>query len=54
MAKKKGPKENTQIEDVEPITDINLEDYSIQEFYDLASGLDSRDLTDQEKKSLYN
>ena len=54
IAKKKKPKEKTQIEDVEPITDINLEDYSIQEFYDLASELDSRDLTNQEKKSLYN
>ena len=49
IAKKKKPKEKTEIEDVEPITDVNLEDYSIQEFYDLASELDSRDLTDQEK-----
>lgn len=54
IAKKKKPKEKTEIEDVEPITDVNLEDYSIQEFYDLASELDSRDLTDQEKRSLYN
>ena len=54
IARKKKPKEKTEIEDVEPITDVNLEDYSIQEFYDLASELDSRDLTDQEKRSLYN
>ena len=51
---KQVPVKKGKIEVVEPVTDIALGDYNIQDFYDLASDLDARDLSVQEKKALNN
>lgn len=43
-----------KVEPVEPVTDVRLENYQSQEFYELASELDARDISNEEKDSLYN